>query len=229
MLENIRNVDPLRPSSLRKGLDDEIDTIVLKCLAKEPDRRYQTAGELVRDLRHYLANEPIEAKRDSALYTLRRAMRRYKYAARAASAVLLLTLGATVMLWILWICAEAAEQLAAQRLEVTQQARAAEAVARDRAEKESDQSRAINQFLIKMLTSPLDLGREARVADVLDKAAAELPQSGTLVPAIEAALREALGNAYASLGLYKEADPAAPAGPRAVAQRAGRRRPGNPG
>jgi eukaryotic-like serine/threonine-protein kinase len=221
VLENIRSADPLRPSSLRKELDDEIDTIVLKCLAKEPDRRYQTAGELVRDLRHYLANEPIEAKRDSALYTLRRAMRRYKYAARAATAVLLLTLCATVLLWILWIRAQAAEQLAAQRLEVTQharaaevvardraeQARAAEAVARDRAEKESEQSRAINQFLIKMLTSPLDLGREARVADVLDKAAAELPQSGALAPAIEAALREALGNAYASLGLYKEADP----------------------
>ncbi len=69
-LNNILTVQPARPSSLATHLDDELDTIVLKCLAKEPERRYQSAVELGRDLRCYLAGEPIEAKRDSAWYTL---------------------------------------------------------------------------------------------------------------------------------------------------------------
>jgi serine/threonine protein kinase/predicted negative regulator of RcsB-dependent stress response len=207
VLDTIKNVEPQRPSSLRRELNDEIDTIVLKCLAKEPDRRYQTAGELARDLRHYLAGEPVEAKRDSALYTLRKTMRRYKYAARAASAVLVVSLGAAVWLSVLWLRATEAEQLAATRLEATEKARAAEAAALAEAQQEAAQTRAINEFLINMLTTPLDLGREARVADVLDKAAAELPQAAALEPATEAALREALGSAYASLGLYAEAAP----------------------
>jgi len=45
---------------------------VLKCLSKESDRRYQSAGELARDIGRYLSSEPIEAKRDSTLYVLRR-------------------------------------------------------------------------------------------------------------------------------------------------------------
>ena len=78
VLDNIQHAEPPHPSKLRPGLDDEIDTIVLKCLAKEPDRRYQTAGELARDLRRYLAGEPIEAKRDSMAYMLRKQLRRYR-------------------------------------------------------------------------------------------------------------------------------------------------------
>ena len=44
---------------------------------KGPDRRYQNAGELARDLRHYLSGEPIEAKRDSTIYVLRKRLRKH--------------------------------------------------------------------------------------------------------------------------------------------------------
>ena len=81
--ERVLLEEPRRPGSItasRGGerLDEELDTIVLKCLAKRRDRRYQSAADLARDLRRYLAGEPIEARRDSALYVLRKTMRRYR-------------------------------------------------------------------------------------------------------------------------------------------------------
>ena len=66
----------------------EIDTIVLKCLRKEPDRRYQSAGELARDLRRYLAGEPIDAKRDSTVYMLRKAVAYPRASASGTSPVI---------------------------------------------------------------------------------------------------------------------------------------------
>ncbi len=78
VLENIQNATPAKPSSIRPQVDDEVETIVLKCLAKERERRYQTSGELARDLRHYLAGEPIEAKRDSGWYMLKKLVGRYR-------------------------------------------------------------------------------------------------------------------------------------------------------
>ena len=49
-------------------LDSDVQTIVLKALAKERERRYPCAGELADDLRHYLAGEPLQARRDSLAY-----------------------------------------------------------------------------------------------------------------------------------------------------------------
>lgn len=65
----------------RRGcpIDDDMQTIVLKGLAKERERRYQSVTELARDLRHYLAGEAIEAKRDSTWYVLRKIVRKHVY------------------------------------------------------------------------------------------------------------------------------------------------------
>ncbi|MCG3126246.1 MAG: Serine/threonine-protein kinase PknD [Phycisphaerae bacterium] len=93
--------EPRRPSTLAAGgqrIGDELDTIVLKCLSKERDRRYQTAGELARDVRRYLDGEPIEAKRDSAMYILRKTFQRYRMRVAAAGGfVLLLAVFGVVM------------------------------------------------------------------------------------------------------------------------------------
>lgn len=59
-------------------IDDEVQTIVLRTLAKERERRYQTAGELARDIGHYLNDEPIEAKRESGWYVLKKSLRKYR-------------------------------------------------------------------------------------------------------------------------------------------------------
>lgn len=73
-----------------RSVDEDLDTIVLKCLAKEKDRRYQTALDVARDLRHYLAGEPIAARRDSTWYVIRKSMRRHRAAVGAAAALLVL-------------------------------------------------------------------------------------------------------------------------------------------
>ncbi len=200
VLTRIQEAAPARPSSLQRGLDDEIDTIVLKCLAKEPARRYQSAAELARDVRRYLAGEPIEAKRDSAWYALRKRVRRYRLAASVAAAFVLVAAAAAVTTFVLWQRADAAEQLARSRLSATQAARDAEAEARAQAE-------AVSRFMVEMLSQPIERGREARIADLLDHAAAELSAGIDASEPTQAALYDALGTSYAGLGLYDQALP----------------------
>jgi WD40 repeat protein len=72
----------------RCPIDDELSTILRKCLSKDRERRYQNAGELSRDLGHYLADEPLEAKRDSAIYVLRKTLARHRGPVAAAMVIL---------------------------------------------------------------------------------------------------------------------------------------------
>ena len=54
VMDHIAHTEPLKPSALRSRVNDELDTIVLKCLSKEPERRYQNAGDLARDIERLL-------------------------------------------------------------------------------------------------------------------------------------------------------------------------------
>jgi tetratricopeptide (TPR) repeat protein len=86
---------------VRREIDAELETIVLKCLSKESVRRYQSAGELARDIRLYLAGEPIEAKRDSAMYVLRKSIRRHRVAVGLGAALtLVLAMVAAASIWL---------------------------------------------------------------------------------------------------------------------------------
>ena len=61
-LKNIAEVDPVRPSSIRKGLPRDVDAMLLKALEKHPDKRYGSARELAADMRRFLAGEPVLAR-----------------------------------------------------------------------------------------------------------------------------------------------------------------------
>ena len=87
VLHNIAEVEPTRPSSLdRRTLDpphrervgDEVETILLRALAKAPDRRYQSADGLADDLERFLRDEPILAKRPSRMTHARKWVRRHR-------------------------------------------------------------------------------------------------------------------------------------------------------
>jgi tRNA A-37 threonylcarbamoyl transferase component Bud32 len=61
-LHQVVNDDPVPPSRLQPKVARDLETIALKCLAKEPPRRYARAGDLGDDLRHHLGGEPIRAR-----------------------------------------------------------------------------------------------------------------------------------------------------------------------
>jgi len=107
VLDNILRAMPERPSSVRRQINDEVETIVLKALSKERDRRYQNAGDLGRDIHRYLHGEPIEAKRDSGLYILRKLAGRHKRSAGVAVGFLALIVGFGIAMSVLYARAEA--------------------------------------------------------------------------------------------------------------------------
>src|SRR5262249_4027539 len=67
LIERILHGDPPRPRQVDPLIARDLETVVLKAMAKEPADRYGTASELAEDLRRYLADRPILARRPSLL------------------------------------------------------------------------------------------------------------------------------------------------------------------
>jgi serine/threonine protein kinase/WD40 repeat protein len=88
-----RRTDPQRLSQLLRG---ELDWIVMKCLEKDRNRRYETANGLARDIERYLHDEPVQACPPSTWYRFRKLARRHRGALAIGSlvtAVLILAIG----------------------------------------------------------------------------------------------------------------------------------------
>jgi serine/threonine-protein kinase len=73
--QRILQADPVSPRRLRRMLPRDLETIVLKCLAKEQDRRYGSAAELADELERWLADEPIRTRPESRWQYARRVFR----------------------------------------------------------------------------------------------------------------------------------------------------------
>ncbi|MCU0862562.1 MAG: serine/threonine protein kinase [Planctomycetes bacterium] len=97
---------PARPSRACPDLPNDLDTVVLRLLAPEPERRYATAHELWTDLERCRSGLPILARADEIQVRIARLLRRYRTAAIAA-AVVVIGLGAAT--WLVLGYAERAE------------------------------------------------------------------------------------------------------------------------
>ncbi|HEY2761537.1 MAG TPA: serine/threonine-protein kinase, partial [Pirellulales bacterium] len=99
------------PTSLAKSLRGDLDWIVMRCLEKDRSRRYETAAGLAEDVQRYLTDQPVEARRPTRWYRLKKLIRRNQLAFLSIGSVataLLIGLGLSTWMFL-------AEKAARQR------------------------------------------------------------------------------------------------------------------
>jgi eukaryotic-like serine/threonine-protein kinase len=85
--------EPTRLGSIDARLKGDLETIVARAMAKEKERRYPSVAGFAADLQRYLEGQPIAASADSAWYTVRRQLRRYRLALGASAAAVAVVAG----------------------------------------------------------------------------------------------------------------------------------------
>ena len=95
----VLETEPRRPRLLNPKIDRDLSTICLKCLEKDPKRRYSSALALAEDLKHWLNHEPIRAKRSVFFTHARKWARRNPGAALLVTSLVALAVGIGVIVW----------------------------------------------------------------------------------------------------------------------------------
>lgn len=171
-------------ASIGKSAWSDLDVVCLTAMHKDPQRRYRTVDALIRDVDHFLKNEPLEARPDSARYRVRKFISRNGRAVAATAAavvgIVLLTGFYTIDL----------------------------ASARNTALAEASRAERLQKFTLDLLqggdeqVGPSD---SIRVVTLVDRGVQEA-RSLTREPATQAAIYETLGSIYMKLGKYPRAD-----------------------
>ena len=163
----------LPPRSVRaRQVEGDLDTIVMKAIEAEPERRYQRAEDLARDITNFLHDRPIEARPSSILYRLRMLVRRQTAAFAIGTAALLasLTLGYSTIDRHL-------------KLRIKQR-----------------ESAAVQVFLTDLLQSAdPDRGTDVTLLEVIDRGAARVHDELQDEPEVRAELLDVMGRVYISL------------------------------
>ncbi len=114
-IQLVTQSDPVAPCQLQPRVPLDLETICLKCLEKEPAKRYARATDVARDLGHFLAGEPIHARPVGKMERAGRWCLRNKAVAASSAAVALSLIAATVVSVLFWIRAEQARRVEADR------------------------------------------------------------------------------------------------------------------
>ena len=184
---------PVPPGRLRPDVPRDLETICLKCLEKEPRKRYGTAAALAVDLRCHLEGRPIHARPVGKLgHAWRWSLRNPALAALIATLVTTFVLGTPTLL-TLWLRARTDRALALS---------------------ESENAQAILEFLGNLLAQA-SAHNQARpgtkpdpnlmVRTALDRAAVKIGDRFAERPLVEASIRHMLGKTYYELGLLPQA------------------------
>jgi tetratricopeptide (TPR) repeat protein len=188
----VRQQEPVRPRVLASAVDRDLETICLKCLEKDPHRRYGSAEALADDLERWLKGEPIRARPAGRLERAWRWCRRNPVVAGLVALVALVVLGSLVGLTTLYIKGERQRRLAEQR----------EAAAR-----------AVTRFYEEhVLTAARPkgsggAGKDVTLRQALDQAVPDIEKAFAGQPELEATVRHTLGMTYWFLGQFDAANP----------------------
>ena len=172
---------------LRQRLRGDLDTIVLKALRKEPERRYASVAALAEDLDRYLRHRPIRARKENLGYRGAKLLRRHPYAA-ATIGILLLAVALGVL----------------STLRATWLARAQ----RDQARISQAEAERVTDFLVGLfeVSSPeVSLGETVSALEILDRGADLIEEALDEQPLSRARLLQAMGRAYLGLGQSSKA------------------------
>ena len=93
---------PIPPRSVDSSLDRDLETILLRSLNCDTERRYQSPADLARDLRHWLAREPIEARRDDAWYVARKTLRKHWFPVSLGAVAVAVLIAFGITMFIAW-------------------------------------------------------------------------------------------------------------------------------
>jgi serine/threonine protein kinase/lipopolysaccharide biosynthesis regulator YciM len=210
MLKTIRETEPLKPSTCLNTLGDaltnvakhrqvevgelgkllrgELDWIVMKTLEKDRTRRYETANELLQDIERHLSDEPVTAGPPSAIYRMKKFVRRNRSLVTSIAAVVVVLMAGIVVSTIFAV---------------------GQARARAEAERQAKISQAIADFLENDILASVEpakaKGPEVTVRYILDAASESLADKFEDEPLVEASIHQTLGNTYISLGKYEAA------------------------
>jgi len=187
-LRMVAEQEPVSPRLLNASVPRDLETICLKCLEKDPARRYVTAQELADDLGRYLDNEPIHARPVGVVGRVHRWCLRNKALAATGTAILALLLVVAI-----------GSPIAAFRIDrERRQARAQE-----------QKARVITEFLSDTLEGAGPLVAQGRdpslLRDILDKAATRVGTELTNQPEARADVSLIIGKTYIDLGAYSNA------------------------
>jgi serine/threonine-protein kinase len=172
------------PERLRRQLRGDLDTILLRALRKEPERRYVSAEQFAEDIRRHVAGLPVQARPDTLGYRSRKFVQRHYVGVAAAAAFVLLLVGFAVVMML---------------------QQAATARARDAAEMERDKAERVVQVFTEMLQSadPAQArGDTLTVVEVLAQSSQRIDTALVHQPEVQGKMYNVLGRVYQSLGEY---------------------------
>jgi serine/threonine-protein kinase len=169
---------------LQRRLRGDLDTITLKALDPEPERRYQSAERLLEDVKRHMQGVPVTARAATVGYRARKFVRRHRVGVAAGSGFALLV--ATLAL--------------VHNTRITRE--------RDRAQLEADKARASIEFMVDLFEGAdpdKALGDTLTVFELLEMGATRMEQSPVRQPAVRATIQNMLGTLYVKLGEYQRA------------------------
>ncbi len=208
------------PARLSRSVRGELDWIVMKCLEKDRNRRYETASALAADIMHHLAHEPVSAGPPSRLYRAGKFVRRNRVPVLAALLVAAAILsGVAASAWQA-IRATRAERSALTERDAKERALreavanakvARESADAERAAKEAEaaqrkQAEDIANFLIGAFRAQYPEHDMRAVAELLKNSAEELQDGYSNNPGANAALLATMGRSYAGLRRFDDAE-----------------------